>query len=72
MTRSGLPLVEPKSPQIYEKIRNRALGQDAFDFSPFACYIEYKEADSGSGLQYRDCTIDYTRCLNSKCIKKLI
>ncbi|KAA1263641.1 hypothetical protein C5473_21680 [Leptospira interrogans serovar Weerasinghe] len=42
-----------------------------FDFSPYSCFIEYKPADPITGIQYRDCVIDYTRCSNQKCIKKL-
>ncbi|AIT10750.1 MULTISPECIES: hypothetical protein [Leptospira] len=58
--------------ELSKRIRDRALGKEKFDFSPYSCFIEYKPADSITGVQYRDCVIDYTRCSNQKCIKKLI
>ena len=57
---------------LTENIKNRALGLDKFSFSPYHCFIEYKFSDSESKIEYRDCIIDYTRCPNVNCIKKLV
>ncbi|MGJ4789669.1 hypothetical protein CH352_10275 [Leptospira hartskeerlii] len=58
--------------ELGKRIRNRALGREEFDFSPYSCFIEYKAKDVQTGIEYRDCVIDYTRCPNSRCIKKLL
>ncbi|MCG6145202.1 hypothetical protein [Leptospira bandrabouensis] len=57
---------------VYESIRNRALGLSSYDFQPYSCFIEYKSKDENTGIEYRDCIVDYTRCSNSRCIKKLV
>ncbi|MCW7464174.1 hypothetical protein [Leptospira levettii] len=57
---------------VYESIRNRALGLSSFNFQPYSCFIEYKTKDANTGIEYRDCTVDYSRCLHSRCIKKLV
>ena len=36
------------------------------------CLVEYQEADTATGIEFRDCAIDYTACPNHKCIKKLM
>ncbi len=36
------------------------------------CLIEYRGEDLSTGVQFRDCLIDYTRCPNALCIKKLL
>ncbi|GBF49579.1 hypothetical protein LPTSP4_10940 [Leptospira ryugenii] len=65
---------QPSSDQeaLRANIRERALGMAAFDFQPYSCFIEYKSKDEKTGIEYRDCTVDYTRCPNRNCIKKLV
>ena len=58
--------------KISEFIKNRALGLENYSFYPYHCFIEYKFKDQNSGIEYRDCIIDYTRCTNQNCIKKLV
>lgn len=41
-------------------------------FKGLDCLIELKSEDFLTGIQFRDCLIDYTRCPNSSCIKKLV
>ncbi|XDD47729.1 hypothetical protein AB3N60_06525 [Leptospira sp. WS39.C2] len=60
------------SSDVYESIRNRALGLSSFNFQPYSCFIEYKSKDTNTGIEYRDCTVDYSRCPHSRCIKKLV
>lgn len=36
------------------------------------CLIELRRMDRASGVEFRDCLIDYTRCPNNQCIKKLL
>lgn len=43
-----------------------------FELEGLDCLIEYREEDPITGIQYRDCVIDHTRCPNQRCIKKLI
>lgn len=71
MIETELPVYEERKLSISERIRDRALGQNQFDFEPYSCYIEYKQADPTSGVQFKDCVVDYTRCPNRRCIKKL-
>lgn len=71
MVKTQLPVFEERKESVAERIRDRALGQNRFDFEPYSCYIEYKSTDKLSGVQFRDCVVDYTRCPNKKCIKKL-
>lgn len=66
-----IKVYDEKEESLSEKIRNRALGQQQFDFSPYSCYIEYKPTDKDTRIEFRDCVIDYSRCKNSRCIKKL-
>ncbi|AAN48684.1 MULTISPECIES: hypothetical protein [Leptospira] len=66
-----IPLTQFEEKELTKRIQDRALGKEKFDFSPYSCFIEYKPADPITGIQYRDCVIDYTRCSNQKCIKKL-
>ena len=42
------------------------------DFGTLECYIRWKPDDAMTGVQFRDCLIDYTCCPNHKCIKKLV
>ena len=35
------------------------------------CYREFRSDDILTGIQFRDCRIDYTKCPNQLCIKKL-
>lgn len=42
------------------------------DRSPLECLVELRADDSRTGVQYRDCQIDYTACPNHRCIKKLV
>ena len=58
--------------KISESIKNRALGLEEFNYYPYHCFIEYKFKDQQSSIEYRDCIIDYTRCPNQNCIKKLV
>lgn len=47
--------------------------EDARDFAgDLACLIELRGEDALSGVQFRDCIIDYTRCPNARCVKKLV
>ncbi|TGK09979.1 hypothetical protein EHO60_11505 [Leptospira fletcheri] len=65
-------LTQIEEAELGRRIKNRALGREEFDFSPYACFIEYKSKDERTGIEYRDCVIDYTRCPNNRCIKKLM
>lgn len=51
-------------------IQERTFGPD--DFSLLDCLVELRRDDSHTGIQYRDCLIDYTSCPNQRCIKKLV
>ena len=42
------------------------------EFSLLGCLVELRADDSLTGVQYRDCQIDYTACPNQRCIKKLV
>ena len=55
-----------------ERIQDRALFRGEFSFAPYSCFIEYREKDRKTNIEYKDCVIDYTRCSNQKCIKKLV
>lgn len=57
---------------VLESIRDRALGLRSFNFQPYSCFIEYKSKDEKTGVEFRDCVVDYTRCQNQNCIKKLV
>ncbi|TGL58247.1 hypothetical protein EHQ58_12815 [Leptospira ognonensis] len=57
---------------VLESIRDRALGLRSFNYEPYSCFIEYKVKDRKTGVEYRDCIVDYTRCQNHNCIKKLV
>jgi len=35
------------------------------------CLIELRPRDERTGIEFRDCIIDYTQCPNKHCIKKL-
>lgn len=71
MLDAKVKVYDEKEESLSEKIRNRALSQHQFDFSPYSCYIEYKASDKDTRIEFRDCVIDYSRCKNSRCIKKL-
>lgn len=50
-------------------------GLPAAATSPFAgleCLVELRADDAATGIQFRECLIDYTRCPNQSCIKKLL
>lgn len=72
MVETTVPIQDERKVSLQEKIRDRALGQNQYDFEPYSCYIEYKPKDKLSGIQFRDCVVDYTRCPNKRCIKKLV
>jgi hypothetical protein len=57
---------------VLESIRDRALGLRSFNFQPYSCFIEYKTKNEKTGIEFRDCVVDYTRCPNQNCIKKLV
>jgi hypothetical protein len=47
--------------------------EDARDFAgDLSCLIELRGEDALTGVQFRDCIIDYTRCPNARCVKKLV
>lgn len=54
---------EPRSP-------GRLFAPD--DFTLLDCLVELRPEDTLSGVQFRDCAIDYTACPNQRCIKKLV
>ncbi|MEQ9365085.1 MAG: hypothetical protein RIF32_12615 [Leptospirales bacterium] len=41
-------------------------------FSGLECLVELRADDAATGIQFRECLIDYTRCPNQSCIKKLL
>ncbi len=41
-------------------------------FEDLECLVELRSSDKATGVQYRDCLIDYTTCPNRNCIKKLL
>ncbi|TGN20123.1 hypothetical protein [Leptospira idonii] len=61
-----------KQSSVLESIRDRALGLKSFNFQPYSCFIEYKSREEKTGIEYRDCVVDYSRCPNQNCIKKLV
>lgn len=42
------------------------------DFGELDCLVELRPEDSATGVQFRECLIDYTVCPNQRCIKKLL
>ncbi len=40
-------------------------------FDGYDCLVELKSPDMRTGIQYRECLIEYTSCSNQHCIKKL-
>ncbi|MCB1326581.1 MAG: hypothetical protein H7A21_04535 [Spirochaetales bacterium] len=36
------------------------------------CLVVLRPGDGPSGIEFRDCLVDYTTCPNRNCIKKLI
>ncbi len=36
------------------------------------CLVELRPDDALTGIQFRECLIDYSRCPNQNCIKKLL
>lgn len=36
------------------------------------CLVELRPDDALTGIQFRECLIDYTSCPNRNCIKKLL
>lgn len=36
------------------------------------CLVEYRDPDPKTGVEFRNCRIDYILCPNQKCIKKLL
>ncbi len=40
------------------------------DFYP--CSSILRETDEATGIQFLNCEIDYTRCTNTRCIRKLV
>lgn len=69
---SILPVSPENQNTVLESIRDRALGLRSFNFQPYSCFIEYKSKDVKTNIEYRDCVVDYTRCPNKNCIKKLL
>ncbi|BDA78350.1 MULTISPECIES: hypothetical protein [Leptospira] len=65
-------LSRPGHSGVLESIRDRALGLKSFNFQPYSCFIEYKSKEEKTGIEYRDCIVDYSRCPNQNCIKKLV
>ncbi len=41
-------------------------------FEGLECSIELHPDDALTGLQFRDCLIDYIHCPNRRCIKKMV
>ena len=58
--------------KLADNVRNIALGIGNHSFLPYHCFIEYKKKDEVTGIEYRDCTVDHSRCSNQNCIKKLV
>ncbi|WCL48288.1 hypothetical protein [Leptospira sp. GIMC2001] len=71
MAEVAIKVYNKNEESLAERIRDRALGKYNFNFYPYACYIEYRAKDPKTGVEFRDCVVDYTRCPNQKCIKKL-
>ncbi|MDF3820218.1 hypothetical protein P3G55_09920 [Leptospira sp. 96542] len=65
-------LYQNLSTDVSKSIRDRALGLRSHNYQPYSCFIEYKSKDQNTGIEYRDCVVDYTRCPNMNCIKKLV
>lgn len=57
-----------------EKIEGTRNGRHAgtVALAELECLIEVRPEDGPTGIQFRDCLIDYTRCPNNRCIKKLV
>lgn len=41
-------------------------------FNGLDCLVELRSDDKKTGIQFRECLIDYTACQNTRCIKKLV
>ncbi len=41
------------------------------EFEGLECLVELRNDDKATGIQFRDCQVDYTHCPNNLCIKKL-
>lgn len=41
-------------------------------YSGLECLVELKPEEPLTGIQFRDCLIDYSVCPNRHCIKKLV
>ncbi len=52
-------------------IRREKKGEQSLP-GPLDCSMEFRMEDPLTGIQFRDCRGDYTRCTNAKCIKKLV
>jgi len=63
---------EPQNPELYQKLKDRALGTGAYSYAPYSCFISYKTKEEKTGIEFRDCVVDYTKCPNHNCIKKLV
>ena len=55
-----------------DQVENKLEGLPAEKFADMACRVEHRSADGATGIEFRDCNIDYTGCPNRKCIKKLV
>ena len=62
--------LEPENIETVGTDRRRASGGVAE--AELDCLIEVRPEDSATGIQFRDCLIDYTRCPNHNCVKKLV
>lgn len=65
----------PELARIESNVRTADYSPELYptdDFAGLECLVELRAADPISGIQFRECLIDYTRCPNQYCIKKLL
>ena len=67
-------IVTPVIPEsvVPAQTYNVATSNTSGDFASLECLAELRADDAATGIQFRECLIDYTRCPNKNCIKKLM
>lgn len=58
--------------EIRESEYTGAYANQTVNFAGLECLVELRTEDAATGIQFRECLIDYTRCPNQSCIKKLV
>ncbi|MCR9143288.1 MAG: hypothetical protein NXI24_13620 [bacterium] len=56
----------------YAGVQELLPAKQAMNVAGLECLVELRASDPATGIQFRECLIDYTRCPNQSCIKKLL